>query len=194
MKKTISTLMMLVAAVLLATGCKHNTKEDPAPTPSKKQYNTETRLAPVYFKRYVNSSGAHYYTAISEVETISIPASFKAEGNVCRTFPAPDGISAQNYKGLVPLYTYFNRINGDNFHTTNFKELGNGNGAYVYGGILTYVFAENQSNNPALLMPVYRYYHPVFGYHFYTNNINELASNNFGYVYEGIAFYGARLN
>jgi endonuclease/exonuclease/phosphatase family metal-dependent hydrolase/archaellum component FlaG (FlaF/FlaG flagellin family) len=83
------------------------------------------------------------------------------------------------------LYRYFNASIGDHFYTTNWNELGNGAGGYVYEGVACYVFKQQTPG----LVKLYRYLNNSIGDHYYTTNWNELGSGAGGYVYEGVACY-----
>lgn len=86
--------------------------------------------------------------------------------------------------GTVPVFRYYARSTWqDHFYTTNYGEVGNGtNSDYIFEGIGFFAYP----NQAAGTAPVYRWYLPQNGDHFYTANPNEIPSpaNN-----EGIAFY-----
>ncbi|MVT08275.1 M57 family metalloprotease [Chitinophaga tropicalis] len=85
--------------------------------------------------------------------------------------------------GTVPVFRYYSRATwDDHFYTTYLGELGNGaNNDYIFEGIGFFAFPNQVANS----IPVYRWYLPQSGDHFYTANPNEIPSGN----YEGIAFY-----
>lgn len=86
--------------------------------------------------------------------------------------------------GTVPVFRYYSRATwDDHFFTTDINELGNGsNNDYIFEGIGFFAFPSQVANS----VPVYRWYMPQNGDHFYTADPNEIPSpaNN-----EGIAFY-----
>ncbi|NIM15748.1 MAG: hypothetical protein GTO45_27485, partial [Candidatus Aminicenantes bacterium] len=81
------------------------------------------------------------------------------------------------------LYRYLNSSIGDHYYTTNWNELGNGAGGYVYEGIACWV---HNSQLPGT-KKFYRYLNSSIGDHYYTTNWNELGNGAGGYVYEGVA-------
>jgi hypothetical protein len=85
--------------------------------------------------------------------------------------------------GTVPVFRYYARSTWqDHFYTTNINELNNGtNNDYIFEGIGFFAFPDQVANS----VPIYRWYLPQSGEHFYTANPNEIPSGNS----EGIAFY-----
>lgn len=85
--------------------------------------------------------------------------------------------------GTVPVFRYYSRATSDDhFFTTALVELGNGNNNdYIFEGIGFFAFATQVPNS----VPIYRWYLPQSGDHFYTANPNEIAPGNL----EGIGFY-----
>ncbi|WP_338846882.1 S8 family serine peptidase [Massilia sp. W12] len=83
----------------------------------------------------------------------------------------------------VPLYHYHRSASGNNFYTTDWNELGGGNGDYEYHGITGYC---SQTPGPKTT-PLYRYYHGQKELHFYTQDYNELGEGRDGWHKEGIA-------
>lgn len=208
MKKTISKLTILLALLVLSIACKHDKQEDPAPAAVKKNSfiiptgpiiptNPTTPVDPGFsydfnLSRLVNiSTGSHYYMFVPEGNTSTIWG-YRYEGALCGAFPSPEFAVRSGYKNVVPLYEYENRYNGEFFYTIDLNELGDGNGTYKKNGITAYVFANWYDNPIVLLQPVFRYWNPELRFHFYTNNPAELGTGAHGYVFEKIAYYGAK--
>jgi hypothetical protein len=82
-----------------------------------------------------------------------------------------------------PLYRY--SANGWHFYTTNWNELGSGNGWTFEGSI-----GGTQPRRSEQSQPFFRYYNPVSGNHFYTTTWAELAEGwQRGWVFEGVEAY-----
>jgi hypothetical protein len=85
-------------------------------------------------------------------------------------------------EGLLPIYRYYN--GKDHFYTANADEIGTtkigeaGKGGYVHEGIMGFV-SPNQFNGS---IPIYRYFHPVSGDHFYTTLATEIGTTHEGQV------------
>ncbi|MEH2122511.1 hypothetical protein [Nostoc sp.] len=92
-----------------------------------------------------------------------------------------DGIIVTAYA----FYRYYNPSSSDHLYTTNFDELGNGSGEYIYEGIAAYIPTQQYSGT----IPLYRYYSSVASDHLYTTNFSELGNASNGYVLEGTAGY-----
>ena len=92
-----------------------------------------------------------------------------------------DGIIVTAYA----FYRYYNPSSSDHLYTTNFDELGNGSGEYIYEGIAAYIPTQQYSGTN----PLYRYYSSVASDHLYTTNFSELGNASNGYVLEGTAGY-----
>jgi len=149
-------------------------------------------VTPVY--RYYNEKMKdHFYTTWpGEIGTIAHGATgkhgFKSEG--CSFY-----IFAHHTEGLLPLYRYFN--GGDHFYTNRVDEIGTtkigavGNHGFKCEGILGYV-SPTQFNES---IPIYRYFHPKVGDHFYTTLESEIGTiqngkaGNHGYIFEGVTGY-----
>ncbi|MBD2536703.1 hypothetical protein H6G97_48645 [Nostoc flagelliforme FACHB-838] len=85
-----------------------------------------------------------------------------------------------------PLYRYYNPSIVNHLYTTNFGELGNGNGGYISEGIAAYISTQQDPGT----IPLYRAYSQSATNHFYTTNLSELvAVGGLGYAYEGVVGY-----
>ena len=127
---------------------------------------------PMY--RYANTVNEHFYT----IEPEELPY---ASGYYIENSGNPIGYAyAYKEDNTVPLYRYFNSYKLDHFYTTNFNELGNGNGQYVYEGIECYVYSSNVKGTK----PVYRYFNETTGDHLYTVDKGELGNGAAGYNIE----------
>ncbi|MGM5631092.1 M12 family metallopeptidase [Apibacter raozihei] len=153
---------------LSATDKNFISQEYPKPKPSAELRN---------LYRY-NINAQHFYTS-----------NFAELGN--RYYEGVLGkVYSQQVSNTLPIYRYFNSINGDRLSTLNWNELkGGGQGGWRYEGITGYAYQSAQPNT----IPVYRYYKggnkPD---HFYTINSSEVAGGKYGYQAEGIAFYVVR--
>jgi hypothetical protein len=93
--------------------------------------------------------------------------------------------------GTVPVFRYNHVRNTDHFYTTDFSELGGGNinasgtDGYRFEGIGFFAFPSQVANT----VPVFRYYQPGTGDHFYTTNFNELRNGGNGWILENRAAF-----
>lgn len=142
-------------------------------------YPPEHNVAPVY--RYCHEKNKeHLYTTWPvEIGTVTHGATgkhgYKSEGVNFYVF-------LHHAEGLLPIYRYFN--GKDHFYTANADEIGTtkigeaGKGGYVHEGIMGFV-SPNQFNGS---IPIYRYFHPVSGDHFYTTLATEIGTTHEGQV------------
>ncbi len=94
---------------------------------------------------------------------------------------------------IVDLFRFYNPGNGDHFYTANKAEIPAG---YISEGVACKVYLNDKEklqwhlkgNDPidVGLVPLFRYYNPGNGDHFYTANKAEIPA---GYISEGIACY-----
>lgn len=146
-----------------------------------------TSPLPVY--RFFNKkNGSHFYTAAgSERDMVAdnLTSTYSYEG-------VAYGVktSAAN---SVPLYRFFKPSNGSHFYTSSVAERdrikAKLSGTYHYEGI-----AYNVSDSAAGgATPVFRFFKPSNGSHFYTNSVAERddvrTRLKTSYNYEGVAFY-----
>ena len=145
-------------------------------------------------RRYWKAAGKgsdHFYTTNAyEIGTV-FPGlvgrhGYRSEGITCLiyTYKVADSI---------PLYRYFGP-NNDHLYTTNAKEIGTttpgqkGSHGYVSEGVAGYCFASQRCGT----VPLYRYWNPSIGDHFYTTNIEEIGTatpgqkGKHGYISEGV--------
>jgi hypothetical protein len=93
--------------------------------------------------------------------------------------------------GTTPLYRYYNShsLVGDHFYTIVDRGPsipGGAGSSWVFENIECQIFPSAQTGTT----PLYRYWNPVAGDHFYTIDINELgASGSNGYSFEQIEGY-----
>jgi YD repeat-containing protein len=93
----------------------------------------------------------------------------------------------------LPVYRFYNTKNGDHFYTTSEDEKNtvsnNPDSGYVFEKIAFYAYSSQISETT----PVYRFYNPTTGDHFYTISEDEknVVINNpqWGYYFENIRFY-----
>lgn len=83
----------------------------------------------------------------------------------------------------LELYEYWNPYNTDHFYTSNWSELGSGNGGYSYLGVAAKICQKDGEGR----LPLYRYYNAHLGNHFYTSS--PIGQGGDGYVYEGVVGY-----
>ena len=145
------------------------------------------------FRFYNTISGAHFFTA-SEPERDRMllddgAAHFEYEGPAFSAI-LPSDVSA----GLDPVHRFYNSRNGVHFYTISEDERSyiQSNPVlrhYVYEGI-AYLASKVEGGQ---FEPLYRFYVPKKGFHFYTASADErdqIQRNLAGtYVYEGVGYY-----
>ncbi len=134
-----------------------------------------TNSVPLY-RYYNNNSGQHFYAIDWGELGGGGHDGWVYEGVECYVDPS-------QRSGEVPLHRYFSGQSG-HFYTTNFAELGNGDGNYTYEGVECYVF----NSQVPTTVPLYRYYNGSVG-HFYTTDFGELGGGNSDWSYEGVQCY-----
>lgn len=153
-------------------------------------HSFHTGFAPFY--RYWNGRDHFYTTNINEIGTATHGQighhGYTSEGTQCV-------IRKWLVTGSVPLYRYYN--GADHFYTTNTNEIGTttpgvtGRHGYRSEGIAGYCFPSQAYHT----IPLYRYYKPSSGDHFYTTNSQEIGTvsaglvGHHGYRFEGIQCY-----
>jgi serine/threonine-protein kinase len=100
--------------------------------------------------------------------------------------PAPvQPVKVDPRAGTVPLFRYWNPVNGDHFYTTDFGELGAGRLGYRLEKVQAHVYPVPHGGT----VPLYRYWNSRNGDHFYTTNYGELGAGRSGYRLEKIQAY-----
>ena len=137
------------------------------------------------------ANGSHFFTA-NEAEYTNV-LSF-----VDRGIFNYDGVShyvvGNHTLQSQPVYRLYNRLSGSHFYTANREEmllvLSNPNRIFSYEGVAFYVFLTPELGT----MPVYRFYAPPTGSHFFT--ISEAEKNQLQgsmpvdvLSYDGVAWY-----
>ena len=95
-------------------------------------------------------------------------------------------------EGVVPVYR-FSRNGGGHFYTASESERESVSthltGAYTYDGVAFYVYGEPVEGS----MPVFRFFHPSTGSHFFTGDVSErdhlIAERSDSLLYEGVAWW-----
>lgn len=145
---------------------------------------------PVY--RFYNRFAASHFYTVSEAERAAIIAN-PALAHLMFEGPAFYASSAPA-SGFTPVYRFLNGQTGVHFYTVSLSERDAiiANPAlkhYAYEGIAYYAGLVQGDG----LMPLYRFFVPSKGFHFYTASASERNSirNSMGetYVYEGVASY-----
>ena len=139
------------------------------------------------YRLYNSSTGAHLFSANQaeiDIVTGSPQGGFVNEG-VAYATPA---------NGSQPLYRFLQTSTGFHFYTANTGErdalVANAGQAYQYEGQAYTVYAAGAS--PAGATPVFRFYNPQNGQHFYTASSTEVASVRAtlpSWSFEGAAWY-----
>ena len=144
-------------------------------------------IKPVW--RFFNgSSGSHFYTAtLSERNTVvnTLGATFGLDGIAY-------WINTANPANNMPLYRFYNKVNGSHFYTASLTEKNNVeanlSATYQYDGP-----GYSVSANPSGTTAVWRFYNKTNGTHFYTATQaeKEHVISNLGHIYQldGPGFY-----
>lgn len=105
---------------------------------------------------------------------------------------APDEPTAPAPTTKMPVYRFYNRVNGSHFYTASATEAGTVmaklGATYTYEGVAYQV----DTANPANCAPLFRFYNLANGSHFYTASVEERdavrATLAATYAYEGPAY------
>ena len=149
-------------------------------------------LKPVY-RFYSPVSQTHFWT-ISEEEKDYIIANYSSVMSY-------EGIAWYAYDpslypaDTLPVYRFYSPTSGSHFYTMSEEEkdyiIANYSAVFSYEGIAWYAY--ETSNHPEDTLPVYRFYSPLNGSHFYTISEEEkdyiIANYSAVFSYEGIAWY-----
>ena len=149
-------------------------------------------LKPVY-RFYSPVSQTHFWT-ISEEEKDYIIANYSSVMSY-------EGIAWYAYDpseypaDTLPVYRFYSPTSGSHFYTMSEEEkdyiIANYSAVLSYEGIAWYAY--ETSNHPEDTLPVYRFYSPLNGSHFYTISEEEkdyiIANYSAVLSYEGIAWY-----
>ena len=148
-------------------------------------YGPATDQTNVY--RYFNKvAGGHFFTA-NEIEKASVEAldEFRSEGVGFKGI----AVSTPADANFVPVYRFFNKVNGGHFFTVSELERISvlSLDDFVFEG--TAFKASDQ--NTVSTQPVYRFFNKVAGGHFFTasNVEKEFVLNQPEFAFEGVAFY-----
>lgn len=146
----------------------------------------KTRFFFAPFYRYWNGHDHFYTTNINEIGTAKAGQrgryGYHSEGTQCT-------ILKRQVHGSVPLYRYFN--GREHFYTTNANEIGTttagvlGKHGYRSEGVAGYCYPTQAHYT----IPLYRYWNPSIGDHFYTTNCLEIGFHHHSWHYEGIQCY-----
>lgn len=135
---------------------------------------------PVY-RFYDPVSGDHFYTP-SETEKTNLEGnpdtSYRYEGIAFYAYPD------DAFDGTIPVYRFYNSNSGDHFYTRSEAEkatlIANPGWSYRYEGVGWYGFPDETTDGT---VPVYRFYNPNSGDHFYTANETERSNLSLAAVY-----------
>ncbi|MCF7838266.1 MAG: pre-peptidase C-terminal domain-containing protein, partial [Candidatus Marinimicrobia bacterium] len=141
------------------------------------------------FRFYSPVSGSHFYTrnqAERDHLIANLSHAWNYEGTAWHAF-------ATQAANTTPIYRFYSPLSGSHFYTRNEAEkdhiIANLSHAWNYEGISWYAYATQAANT----VPVYRFYSPVSGSHFYTRNQAErdhiIANLSHAWSYEGISYY-----
>ena len=153
---------------------------------------SDETLKPVY-RFYSPVSQTHFWT-ISEEEKDYIIANYSAvlsyEGIAWYAYDPSD-----HPTDTLPIYRFYSPTSGSHFWTISEEEkdyiIANYSAVLSYEGIAYYAYAP--SDHPTDTLPIYRFYSPLNGSHFYTISEEEkdyiIANYSAVLSYEGIAWY-----
>jgi hypothetical protein len=137
-------------------------------------------------------TGTHFYT-ISEDEAQNLIANYASawsyEGTAYCTLADDVDPSA------TPVHRFWSPLTGSHFYTASASEadnlITNWAHAWIYEGVAFYAYPEGLQ--PANTYPVYRFWSPLTGSHFFTMDESEaqnlLANYAWAWTFEGIAWY-----
>lgn len=175
-----TSLAVLVAVLVVVASFAQTPHASAAPDPS-------TIYSPVY--RFYNfKQGVHFYTANDAERRV-------VQNNYASTYRY-EGIAslaqATQVAGTVPVYRFYNYLQGVHFYTSNQAEAANVatnmQGTYRAEGIAYYAYETPATGTT----PVYRFYNFQNGVHFYTSNYQEymtvLTTLGHMYRYEGVSY------
>lgn len=141
----------------------------------------------VIYRFYNIKTGAHFYTLSLEERNSVLQ---KYQGIYCYEGPAFWSFAAE---GSVPVHRFFNLFTGSHFYTADESERAMVQTLYPYlykyEGTAFHVFTAPGAGR----VPVYRFWNPTTGLHFYTANEAEKANVQANlakyWKYEGVGFY-----
>ena len=159
-------------------------KVEPAPAPIPTPTPAPIPATVPIFRLLNRENGKHLYTSSStERDTLS-GLYFNYEGIA---YNAP-------INSNQPLYRFYKPSSGHHFYTASNAEkdqlVANNSLGYMYEGIAYNVYSAESA--PSGSIPVYRFYEPFGGRHFYTSSGQERAeiiSKLLHWQFEGIAFF-----
>jgi hypothetical protein len=141
------------------------------------------------FRMYNRVAGVHFYSAdVTERNNVRQNlANFTYEGSVYTVASGPGA-------GSAPVYRFLNRNTGTHFYTISESErasiIANLGNVYSFEGVAWY--ARTSGDNTAGTIPIYRFFLPSQGTHFYTASADErdsvIANLSGIYQYEGVAY------
>jgi len=153
-------------------------------TPTNSTFNYI--VTPMYF--FQRSDNLSYF----------FTANLSEKDNVVTSLPVYNyrGVShhviSNHTRNSKPVYRFINRLNGSHFYTADKNEANRliyyNERTYQYEGISFYVFLNQETNT----LPVYRFFQPSTGSHFFTINRSErdnLIAHSSLLNYEGVAWY-----
>ncbi|MGV8083400.1 MAG: CAP domain-containing protein [Coriobacteriia bacterium] len=138
----------------------------------------------------ITLSGGIYAEGTRTPASVSFRTKFMTLAGATSPDPSPGST-------LMPIYRFYNRVNGSHFYTASATErdsvIAKYSATYTFEGAAYVVNSVNPKNNA----PLYRFYNRVNGSHFYTASETErdqvIAKYRATYTYEGIA-YSVSLN
>jgi hypothetical protein len=140
------------------------------------------------FRFFNTRNGAHFFSStVSERDEVRLyNPGLTYEGTVY-------SVASSSGTGLKPVYRFYNLVTGVHFYTITASEAATVRaqpGTYRDEGIAWY--ARERTNPSATSIPVYRFFRPSVGTHFYTVSTAErdsIIQNLSGvYNYEGVAY------
>ncbi|MDJ0573285.1 MAG: GDSL-type esterase/lipase family protein [Pleurocapsa sp. MO_192.B19] len=147
-------------------------------------FNEEVQRGDTVYRFFNPTSGVHLYTANpSEYNSlIDEPTNF--------TFEAESYVSVDPLSGGREVSRFRNTATDAYFYTISQAEKD-----FITNNLDNYVLEDSEFNafdtEVEGTIPIYRFYEPTIGTHFFTENIDEkmFVENNLSYDFEGIAYY-----
>ena len=144
----------------------------------------ENQRGDIVYRFFNPTSGVHLYTA-DPLEYDSL-----INGSADFTFEAEAYVSVDPLSGGSEVFRFRNTDTNTYLYTTSQAEkdfIANDLDNYVLDGGEFSVFDTQVEGT----IPIYRFYEPTIGTHFFTENIDEkmFVENNLAYDFEGVAYY-----
>ncbi|MCC0175772.1 hypothetical protein I4641_02100 [Waterburya agarophytonicola K14] len=150
--------------------------------------DAEIQQGDIVYRFFNPNSGVHLYTANTS------EYNFLLDESTDFTFEAESYISVDPLSGGEEVSRFRNTDTGAYLYTIDRTEKD-----FITNNLDNYVLEGSQFNafdtEEAGTIPIYRFYEPTIGTHFFTENIDEkmFVEDNLSYDFEGIAYYAYSL-